>query len=379
MIRCNCDEKEDKKMSQNNNYNNLGSNSYGQQPQYGQQPTYNQQQAYNQQMTYNQQPQYGQQPPYRPQQPVRPAQPSGGNNYKMPLIIGGIVAGVIIVCLVVVLILEHNKNNSSTTASAEPSTKTATEAKTEARKEVTTEEFTWEDTEAATEAPTEAKTEAATEAVTEATTVAVTEAATEAPTEATTEATDASVTPAPSSTSTVAGLSDDIYSEQIAINGTVYHLPFDYSNISNDYTFDMADYGHDDNYTLNPQDKVTSTIDLKNPNMDKDVDFYVGFMNTSNEPKKIKETSIWAVDFDITWADSTDYPEVVLPKGITWGSTLAEVKAAYGEPTDDPYYAESLGYWEYTYEDDDYDYSLSLIIYEDKGVTEISVKSYKAD
>ena len=330
-------------MSQNNTFNNnqSGAPSYGQQP-YGQQSPYGQpqQQAYNQQMTYQQQQPYGQQPPRSPQ-PVGPNQPSGGNN-KTPIIIGAIAAGVIIIGLIVALIVILNKDKGTETASTEATTRATTE---EAR--ITTEEIT----EAPTEAPTEEPTEAPTEAD----------------------------NPAPAPGGTVDGLSDDIYSEQIAINGTVYHLPFDYDLISDQYTFDMADYGHDDNYLLNPGDKVTSTIYLQNPNMDDRVDFCVGFMNTGSEAAPIKETDVWAVDFDIAWAKSTDYPSVVLPKGITWGSTLEEVKAAYGEPTDEPYYADSLGYWEYEYEDEDLDFNLRLTIYDDKGVTGISLKSYKAD
>ena len=338
-------------MSQNNTFNNnqSGAPSYGQQP-YGQQSPYGQpqQQAYNQQMTYQQPQPYGQQPPRSPQ-PVGPNQPSGGNN-KTPIIIGAIAAGVIIIGLIVALIVILNKDKGTETASTEATTRATTE---EAR--ITTEEITEAPTEAPTEEPTEAPTEEPTEAPTEAD------------------------NPAPAPGGTVDGLSDDIYSEQIAINGTVYHLPFDYDLISDQYTFDMADYGHDDNYLLNPGDKVTSTIYLQNPNMDDRVDFCVGFMNTGSEAAPIKETDVWAVDFDIAWAKSTDYPSVVLPKGITWGSTLEEVKAAYGEPTDEPYYADSLGYWEYEYEDEDLDFNLRLTIYDDKGVTGISLKSYKAD
>ena len=211
-------------------------------------------------------------------------------------------------------------------------------------------------TEETTEADTEEET---TEATEEETTEATTEAATEA--------------------SAPGDLSDDLYSEQISIDGVVYHLPFDYSLISDKYTFDLADYGKEDGYQLEANEYTLSTIYLENSEIDEDFDYTVGFKNTTSEAKDIKSTSIWAMDFDMTYCDTTNYPKVVLPKGITWGSTLDEVKAAYGEPSQDPYYADSLGYWSYTYEDDDLDYSVELIIYEDKGVTEIDVKSYKED
>lgn len=338
-------------MSQNTFNNN--NTPYNQQAPYGQ--PQNGQQAFNQNMTYNQQQAYGQQPqqPYNRPQQNAPMPPSGNNNKNM-IIIGAIAAGVVIIGLIIALVVVLNKKGD------EPSTETArntTEAVTEER---TTEEVT-------TEAATEATTEAATEATTEATT--------ETATEATTEAAD---NPAPAPAATVDGLSDDLYSEQIAIDGKVYHLPFDYALISDEWTFDMADYGHAEGYVMNPEDKVTSTISLENPKFDEDLDYYVGFVNAGTEAKDIKETSVYSVDIDITWTDTNNYPSVVLPKGITWGATLDEVKAAYGEPADS-YYSDSLQYWSYTYKDDDYDYSVELQIYDDRGVTEIDVSSYKND
>ncbi len=381
-------------MSQNNTFNNnQGGSPYGQQPPYGQQSPYGQptQQPYNQGMAFNPQPQ-PQQNAYNRAPQNYPSQPAGNNynnnNNKTPLIIGGIVAGVIIIGLIVALIFVLNKkdddtSNQTASRTTEATTERVTEARTEAPTEKETEAPTEEKTEAPTEDKTEAKTEEKTEAPTEDKTEAPTEDKTEAPTEDKTEgategSTEDASTPAPAPAATVDGLSDDLFSEQISIDGKVYHLPFDYALISNDWTFDMADYGHPEGYLMNPDDKVTSTVRLENPNFDEDLDYYVGFVNASNEAKDIKETSVYSVDFDITWADTTNYPSVVLPKGITWGATIADVKAAYGEP-DDTYYSDSLKYWSYTYSDDDYDYSVQLTIYDDRGVTEIDVTSYKND
>ena len=59
--------------------------------------------------------------------------------------------------------------------------------------------------------------------------------------------------------------------------------------------------------------------------------------------------------------------------------TLDEIKAAYGEPTEDPYRSDSLGYWDYAYEDDDYDFKARFTVYDDKGLTRIELESYKTD
>ena len=163
---------------------------------------------------------------------------------------------------------------------------------------------------------------------------------------------------------------------QIMIDGTVYTLPFDYSLISNDYTFDLADYGKEDGYVLNPGDKVLCTVNLENPNIDSEFDFSVGFKNYGDEVKDIKETSVWAMDLDKRWCDTDNYPSVVLPGGITWGSTVDDIKALYGEPADEPYRSDDLGYWEYTYELNDDDYQVRLTIYDEYGLTEINIYDY---
>ncbi len=222
------------------------------------------------------------------------------------------------------------------------------------------------DTEEATEEDAEEDTEEATEETTEETT--------EEDTEETSEDS--------SSNGTVdapADLSDDLFSEQISVDGVVYHLPFAYSIISDKYTFDLADYGYENGYTLGPNEYILATVFLENADYDSDLDVSAGFMNTTSEDQDIMETDIWAIEFDITWCKTDNYPEVILPGGITWGATVDDVKEAYGEPDGEPYYAESLKYWNYTYSDPDNDYTVDLIIYEDRGLTEIDVKSYKAD
>ena len=207
------------------------------------------------------------------------------------------------------------------------------------------------------------------EDVTETTTEEKTE---EETTEDTQEETTEASTTAPVDTG---DLSTDLASKQISIDGTIYTLPFDYALISNDYTFDLADYGKEDGYVLNPGDKVLCTVYLENSNFDSSFDFSVGFKNYGSDVKDIKETSIWALDTDIRWCDSTNYPSIILPGGITWGSTVDDVKAAYGEPTSDPYRAEELAYWEYSYEIDDYE--VRLTIYDEYGLTGIYITDYQ--
>ena len=180
-------------------------------------------------------------------------------------------------------------------------------------------------------------------------------------------------------TETKSDITTDLYSEQFIMDGVTYTLPFDYALIKDKYTFDLSDYGKEDGYILNPEDKTSSTIELNNSELDKDFDFYVGFVNTTDTAIDIKESSIWAVDFDKSWSKTDNYPNIVLPGGITWGSSIDDIKKAYGEPSEEPYYADSMKYWEYTYLDNDYDYRVYLTIYEDSGLSKIRLQSYVND
>ena len=394
-------------MGQPNPYQ--GPNSYGQgqpNPYQGQPNAYNQSNAYNQPNAYNQSNAYGQSQPYQSQSQNYGSN-NGGQNYggttynstnstgpeekngqtlgivsiicallcpiagiitgaiglskskenvtnKTPKIlnlIGLIASSVMVLASILIGVGIYKSIKAVSEATQQVDTSDLEESVDELLEELeTTETIT-------TEATTEATTEETTEATTEEASSGDTEPATTAPVD-------------------TGDLSTDLASMQIMIDGTVYTLPFDYSLISNDYTFDLADYGKEDGYVLNPGDKVLCTVNLENPNIDSEFDFSVGFKNYGDEVKDIKETSVWAMDLDKRWCDTDNYPSVVLPGGITWGSTVDDIKALYGEPADEPYRSDDLGYWEYTYELNDDDYQVRLTIYDEYGLTEINIYDY---
>lgn len=176
----------------------------------------------------------------------------------------------------------------------------------------------------------------------------------------------------------VDGLSDDYLSEQFAMNGKVYHLPFAYSEISDQYTFDLSDNSFVESETLNPDEQTSCVVHMEGSNLDDGIFFATGFENTTSSAKDIKESDIWAFDIDVSWVNSENYPEIVLPKGITWGCTLDDIVAAYGEPSHS-YRSDINGYWEYTYDDGEYDYSMRLTVYDGRGMTRVALHSFKAD
>lgn len=158
-----------------------------------------------------------------------------------------------------------------------------------------------------------------------------------------------------------------------SMDGKVYQIPFAYAGIKDQWTFNLSDYGYDKGYVLNPGDKVTGTIQLKNSRYSA-VRCTVGFTNTGKEVKDILDTDIWSFTMDISSADQ--YPKVVLPGGITWGSTEDDIIKAYGKPDEDPYVSKELGYTVYNWFDH-FTYKMKLTIYKDGGLKGITLENYE--
>lgn len=158
---------------------------------------------------------------------------------------------------------------------------------------------------------------------------------------------------------------------EFALDGTSYKIPFAYSDISSEWSFNLADYGYSDGYVTNPGDQQSSVIALTNSRYD--MDFSIGTINLSDTTQDITENSIWAVRLGIEYASS--YPTLTLPGNITWGSSLQDIVNAYGKPSEDPYYSDSLGYYELDYETDNYQ-TMTLTVYDDGGLKAISMEDF---
>ncbi len=158
-----------------------------------------------------------------------------------------------------------------------------------------------------------------------------------------------------------------------SMDGKVYQIPFAYAGIKDQWTFNLSDYGYGKGYVLNPGDKVTGTIQLKNSKYSA-VRCMVGFTNTGKEVKDILDTEIWSFTMDISSADQ--YPEVELPGGITWGSTEDDIIKACGKPDEDPYVSKELGYTVYNWFDH-FTYKMKLTVYKDGGLKGIMLENYE--
>lgn len=157
-----------------------------------------------------------------------------------------------------------------------------------------------------------------------------------------------------------------------ALDDEVWQIPFSYPAISGEWSFNLADYGYTSGYVTNPGDKQYATIQLSSSKYD--MDFTVGLINLTESTQDITQNDVWAVSMSIEWADS--YPSLTLPGGIHWGSTMEEIEAVYGQPSDDPYYSESNGYYSIEYQTSDYSKQMELTIYDDGGLKAVRLEDY---
>lgn len=175
--------------------------------------------------------------------------------------------------------------------------------------------------------------------------VDTTEAAEDSTTEATEEgvvteaSTESNETEAAKTEGAAAGeISDDLYSYQILINGELYQIPMDVKELlENGWEFE-GDVNEDlDAYTYNP----VLTFNKG------DYNIQVNIVNETENPQPYSECKIVGILINLYYNSGNDMT-FVLPKGIQSNvSTVEDMKAAYGEPTD---FSESDGMAFATYE-----------------------------
>ena len=176
-------------------------------------------------------------------------------------------------------------------------------------------------------------------------------------------------------TTATAPTSGDWKSAEFTFDGKSYKINDDYTKFkANGWYIDLTKSGYEDGYILNKNQKVYSTVNFLNDNYKK-ANVRVGFINLGDKAVDITETQIWAITVDNKYSDTP--VDFTLPGGIKNGSTLAEVEAAYGKPTDesDIYRSEDLGYTTYTY-DNDLEPELRLTIWDEGGLTKFEYKIY---
>lgn len=150
-------------------------------------------------------------------------------------------------------------------------------------------------------------------------------------------------------------VSENWYNMQFIFNGAKYTIPFKFSELYQaGYDLDLLSLGYEDGYMLEPY--CYTNADIKLPLAKSGYKYSaftptVGFINNSEISCELEECDIWSFAIGIT-SDGIEiaerYPNVELSKGITWGTTYEEIKAAYGE-SESSFESDIYGCMEYVY------------------------------
>lgn len=158
-------------------------------------------------------------------------------------------------------------------------------------------------------------------------------------------------------------LSDDIYSFQVSIDGTVYQFPMwasDFAALG--WEFDGTPDG-----TLASYEYTVSETWVKD-----NVEVYTTLANLTMNTLTYEDAMVAGIEFDKWNMEDCDW-EIILPKGVQYGvSTRDDIIAAWGDPTSE--YDGSM-YYNMTYEYDSYQ-EIDLYVYKDTGVLqEIEIRN----
>lgn len=172
-------------------------------------------------------------------------------------------------------------------------------------------------------------------------------------------------------------LSEEWTDLQFLFDGKKYQIPFSYKDLEAEgWSFDLADYGYDSGYILNPGDYVSGTIHLEKEGYDSfDVDVAIGFINNDDEAKDILECEVYSftLQTNLWLSEDINYPEMTIAKDIGIGSSYDDVKAAFGEPEE--FYDDTDNECYYISYSFDYTYVLDMTISKERGVSTICVEN----
>lgn len=162
-------------------------------------------------------------------------------------------------------------------------------------------------------------------------------------------------------------LSDDLYSFQLEYQGVLYQFPMAYSDLT-DQGWELSEYEDPD--MMVGTNSYTSVGFVKG-----DLSIRADIINFGINEAPVEECLIGGISIDEGYSD-TDLASVsiVLPQGIRMGeSTLEDIKAAYGEPSDT---YEGDNYVKVTYERDLYQDIELYVYHDDQTLRQLSLRNF---
>ncbi len=159
-----------------------------------------------------------------------------------------------------------------------------------------------------------------------------------------------------------------------------FDLPFSYARISEMWTFNLGDYGYDENFRLQPGERTTATVELHHPELD--YPMVVGFYNPYDVPITVEESMIWSVSFDLSETESEVLP--LLPGNITLGAPIVDVIILYDTPETPFSYNKDTGTYDLYYQfgadrfEYGYDKYVTLFIDAEDGLIKFIIQNYES-
>ena len=104
-----------------------------------------------------------------------------------------------------------------------------------------------------------------------------------------------------------------------------------------------------------------------------DVYVYIDLLNEGDTEAPLKDCTVYGFSAEVTWLEEDDtVPSLTLSDGITWGSRLEDLKAAYGSPAAE-HRSEEQKYTSYTYAYNYTEVLLTFTVFDEKGLTAVSI------
>lgn len=160
-----------------------------------------------------------------------------------------------------------------------------------------------------------------------------------------------------------AELSDDLYSFQLSIDGTVYQFPMWFSD------FEAMGWSYNGDATTTLTSNQYTVAERWNKG---GFSVYTQLANLSMNSVEFSGSMVAGITLEEYYLDGCDW-QIILPKGIQYGvSTRDDIIAAYGDPSDE---YEGDSYYKMTYE---YDWYQEVVVYVSKEtgvVNEIEIEN----
>ena len=153
-------------------------------------------------------------------------------------------------------------------------------------------------------------------------------------------------------------------------------LPFSFADLGDDWSIDPESNVLPADTVLAPGERTMGNVPIISESWDEML-VTAGFVNLSGEALPLEKCSLWSITMDATWAGEEDRPSLSLPGDLTWGESAEDVKKAYGDPSVEPFYSESMSYSSYTY-DWKFVRDMELVVYDEDGLTMFTLSSLDA-